>query len=188
MNPKNLTIQFVQQNQPWTVPYSRGVQQAADYVPHILGSHCALHAAKSVGKLAAVFEALDHRPGTDDERDDQLQTIRDMSADLLTVALRFANLYGFDLATELLRRVQEKNGTAYGETSYSPTGTEGVVGMPVRTCDYCGYYCGSSYTTLQYPDGRADVTFCRWCDRAPRVEKTVMAQVPAVSHDGGHNP
>jgi hypothetical protein len=71
-----------------------------------------------VGKLATVFEALDHSRsvGVEGESEPmtpaQLETVKAMSADLLTAALRFANLYKFDLATVLLERVQEKNGVA----------------------------------------------------------------------------
>lgn len=112
------SIRERQKRQPWTVPYAAGVKYAQDRgdVPHILASHCALHAAKTVGKLAAVFEAMDHpaRPDTDwgpsKPTDAQLQTIKDMAADLFVEALRFANLYGFDLADEHARRVVEKNG------------------------------------------------------------------------------
>lgn len=108
--PADLTIRFAQQNQPWTVPYSYGVLRAESvgFVPHVLASHAALHAAKTVGKLAAVFERLDHR--TEAIRDDERREVAAMAADLLVIALRFANLYGFDLADELERRVEEKNG------------------------------------------------------------------------------
>lgn len=108
----DLTFKFAQQHQPWTLPYAAGVIAAEDQgdVPHILGSHCALHAAKSAGKLCAAFEKADH---TSEVGEEQRQVIRDMSADLVTAALRFANLYGFDLATELDRRVREKNGKGY---------------------------------------------------------------------------
>jgi len=115
----DLTFKHAQTYQPWALPYAKGVMRASDGdVPHILASHNVLHVAKSVGKLAAVFEALDH-PAPRSETcpstptDAQLQTIKDMSADLVTEALRFANLYGFDLATELERRAREKNGKGY---------------------------------------------------------------------------
>lgn len=113
-NPGTLTIREAQTGQPWTVPYSPSVEYARVHgVPHILASHNVLHAAKSVGKLASVFEALDHRDGgtmgTACPYDEQLQVIKDMAADLMTEALRFANLYKFDLATELVRRVGLKN-------------------------------------------------------------------------------
>lgn len=109
---ETLTIRQAQAKQPWTVPYSLGVELASkSTVPHIMASHCALHAAKTVGKLAAVFEELDHSGLL--PTNEQIATIRAMSADLLTEAMRFANLYGFDLATELIERVEEKNGVTY---------------------------------------------------------------------------
>lgn len=115
-----LTIRYAQQQQPWTVPYSPGVESAARsrMVPHILASHCVLHAVKSVGKLSAVFEALDHYNNGQIKQEaltpEQLTTVRAMSADLVTAALRFANLYDFDLSDELEARVREKNGVGYG--------------------------------------------------------------------------
>lgn len=114
-----LTFRIAQENQPWTVPYAKGVLAAKSQgVPHILATHCALHAAKSVGKLAAVFEEMDHPLnetgyGPSVPLDAGLQTIKDMSADLVTAALRFANLYNFDLGAELCRRVEGKNGRGF---------------------------------------------------------------------------
>lgn len=97
-----------QTNQPWTVPYSLGVIKASqEGVPHILGSHDVLHMAKTVGKIAAVFEKLDHT-GCEISQE-QVNVLKDMAADLVTEALRIANLYGFDLEVELRRRVGEKN-------------------------------------------------------------------------------
>lgn len=119
-DPSKLTIAHAQYNQPWTVPYAAGVDIAAQkLVPHILGSHVALHAAKSVGKLAAVFEELDHSRSTgiastsEPVTDAQRQTLKNMAADLVTAGLRIANLYRFDMATELAARVQEKNNATY---------------------------------------------------------------------------
>lgn len=131
-DPKTLTIYHAQTHQTWTVPYSGGVQSAerSCMVPHILGSHCVLHAAKSIGKIASVYEKLDHENNmlsmravgqtfnfttgeTTDVRlltNEQLSTLRAMAADLMTVALRLANLHGFDLAEALCERVEEKNG------------------------------------------------------------------------------
>lgn len=107
MTPTELTIRHAQTQQPWTVPYSMQVQHASVMVPHILATHNIMHAAKTVGKLAAVFEELDHtgKPITLMQQ----ETVKDCAADLVTEALRLANLYGFDLATELVRRVEEKN-------------------------------------------------------------------------------
>ncbi len=112
MNADQLTFRRAQRDQPWTVPYAPGVMEAAQGpVPHILGTHLALHATKSVGKLCSVFEALDHGAPPTLE---QAQLLRDMAADLVTAALRIANLYEFDLAAELMRRVEDKNGVVYG--------------------------------------------------------------------------
>jgi sugar phosphate isomerase/epimerase len=96
-------VRFLQEHQPWTVPYTPEVAACRER----MAAHNVLHAAKTVGRLAAVFEDFDHG-GVLDTR-----TISDMSADLLSEALRFANLYGFDLESELRRRVAEKNGVSY---------------------------------------------------------------------------
>ena len=112
-------IRHAQKHQPWTVPYSGSVQRARRTgVDHIFGSHTVLHATKTVGKLASVFESLDH---TDEPiTADQEAVVRDMAADLMTAAMRLANLYGFDLETELVRRVTEKNGTGFNPAEANP--------------------------------------------------------------------
>ncbi len=107
MTPAELTFTRAQHYQSWTVPYSDGVRSAAcKDVPHILASHAVLHAAKSVGKLATEMEKADHGFLVDE------QAVAAMSADLVTAALRLANLYGFDLAAVLCERVAEKNGVS----------------------------------------------------------------------------
>ncbi len=107
LNANELTIRYAQKHQPWTVPYSKGVIEACkDNVKHILATHNVLHAAKTVGKLAAIFEDLDHGVDVPDMK----TKIADMTADLLTEALRMANFFDFDLATVLAERIKEKNG------------------------------------------------------------------------------
>jgi len=108
MTPNELTIAFAQKHQPWTVPYSAGVVESVGKVDHILATHNTLHAAKTVGKLAAVFEKLDHKGGN--ATVDDVLDIGDMAADLITAALRYGNLYGIDIAKVLVERVEEKNG------------------------------------------------------------------------------
>lgn len=109
---KKLTIDDAQYKQPWTVPYSDAVVTAQENgVPHILGTHAVLHGMKSLGKIAAIYEKLDHSeelPVLDD-----LIIVENMAADLMTIALRFANLHGFSLSKALIRRVVEKNGVAH---------------------------------------------------------------------------
>lgn len=108
-DPATLTIRHAQDHQPWTVPYSPEVEAANDaLVPHILGSHCVLHAAKSLGKIAAIYEALDHT--SEHITAEGRKAIANASADLMSAALRFANLHNFDLADTLIDRVREKNG------------------------------------------------------------------------------
>lgn len=110
MTPNELTISDAQKFQPWTVSYSFFLVESVKNggMPHLYASHTVLHAIKSLGKLAAVFERLDHT-GKQVNVDDVL-TIGKMSADLITAALRFANLYGIDIAKVLVERIEEKNG------------------------------------------------------------------------------
>lgn len=115
-DPDALTIRHVQEHQPWTVPYSDRFQRATYETPWNLGTHVALHVMKTAGKIAAVFEALDHGAGKNlnpEMTDAQREMVANMSADLLTAALRFANLYGFDLAERLGQRVLETNGVTW---------------------------------------------------------------------------
>lgn len=116
-DPHKLTLHHAQQKQPWTVPYAAAIDlAAATTIPHILGTHVALHTAKSVGKIAAVFEELDHSRDTGEHgvseklTAKQYQVLRAMSADLVTAALRIGNLFSFDVATALVDRIEEKNG------------------------------------------------------------------------------
>ena len=108
-----LTIRHAQMHQPWTLTYSQGVYDAENdgAIPHILGTHVSLHVSKTAGKIAAVFEALDHGSVKSAEQItyEQLSTLRDMAGDLVIEAMRLANLYNFDLATQFVRRVAETN-------------------------------------------------------------------------------
>lgn len=141
-----LTIRHTQVHQPWTVPYTSGVNRSAEDiregVPHIMISHCALHVQKTAGKIAAVCEALDHGQGkvalgdvTDvaTMTEEQRKIIRAMSADLVTEALRFANLLGFDLAEALHERVIDTNKTAWpnwtGGEAPAPSGRPALRAM-----------------------------------------------------------
>lgn len=101
------TLRQLQAGQPWTVPYSTGLLSAVESVPYLLSSHVVLHAAKSVGKLAAVFEDADHGEPVDKDM------VASMAADLVTAAMRLANLHGFDLQGVLEARVLEKNGVGF---------------------------------------------------------------------------
>ncbi len=102
---RDATVRFLQENQPWTVPYAPCCQTTVEK-----SRHAVLHAMKSVGKLSTVFEELDH--GRKDVPK-HLLLVSDMAADLMTVSLRLANLFGFDLCTVLMNRSEEKNGVKY---------------------------------------------------------------------------
>jgi len=102
-----MTLSDLQKGQPWTVPYSPDLLTAVKEVPYLLSTHAVLHAMKSVGKLAAVFEDADHGEIVD------TGMIAAMAADLVTAAMRLANLHGFDLQAALEDRVLEKNGVGF---------------------------------------------------------------------------
>jgi hypothetical protein len=104
-----MSLSELQRRQPWTVPYSLAFLKSAPRLQHLKSSHAVLHAAKSVGKLAAVFEAADHGHDINEEE------VANMCADLVTAAMRLANLYSFDLQFVLERRVKEKNGIGFDE-------------------------------------------------------------------------
>lgn len=110
-NPKTLTISHAQSRQPWVLPLHEEIERAIaiDAIPYAFSSHAVLHATKSVGKLASVFENLEHTGKN--ITSEQRAEVAAMAADLVTIALRFANLHNFDLATALVERVAEKNGT-----------------------------------------------------------------------------
>jgi hypothetical protein len=107
-----MNLSHMQKTQPWSIPYAARVLRHDDERTMRLANHTILHAAKSVGKLAAVIESSDHREEIDLTQE-ELRIVRAMSADLVTTALRLANLFGFDLEADCLERVAAKNGEAY---------------------------------------------------------------------------
>lgn len=108
-----VTLHHLVVTQPWRVPYSEALNDAVGAergLGHLMGSHAVLHASKTVGQLAAVFENLDHTGAPMDACPNHVATLRDKAADLVTAAMRLANLYGFDLAQAVVERSEEKNG------------------------------------------------------------------------------
>lgn len=109
-NPEDeddLTVTELQRRQPWVVPYSDHFNSASYHTPHNRATHAILHAMKSLGKIATVLEAIDHRGGAILDR--EREVIQEMSADIFTIALRLANLFSFSLVHSLRRRVKIKN-------------------------------------------------------------------------------
>lgn len=107
---KTLTLHHLQTTQPWTLPYSPklvATVEADDGLGHLLATHTMLHAQKTLGQIAAIFEELDHTGADMDMA--QRDTLAGKAADLVTVAMRFANLYNFDLARAVVLRSEDKN-------------------------------------------------------------------------------
>lgn len=102
-----MNLYDLQRRQPWTVPYRHGFTD--------MGNHAVLHAAKTVGKLSAVFEKFDH-----DGKPVDVSEIKAGAADLITAGMRLANLYGFNVETALCDRVREKNGIGFDQVGVDP--------------------------------------------------------------------
>lgn len=113
VNPENLTLYRAQCEQPWTVPYGANKWWVVTNEGRL--KHCMAHAQKTLGKIAAVIEHLDHadRTGLTDEECD---AVGDMAADLVTVALQMGTAVSRSIAHALVRRVVEKNGKLFDLT------------------------------------------------------------------------
>jgi hypothetical protein len=107
MNPDELTIALAQREQPWTVPYGKNKWWVTNDEGRL--KHCLAHAQKSLGKIAAVIEKLDHE-NSQWLSDAQCDAVGDMAADLVSVALQIGTVVSRSVAHALVRRVTEKNG------------------------------------------------------------------------------
>lgn len=111
-------LRILQHTQPWTVPYAKRIEEESHKYGRktdLLARHALLHLTKSCGKIASVFEKIDHSNGGISPSVEERTIIENMSADLVTIAMRFANLYNFDLQAVLQLRVEEKNGKGFGD-------------------------------------------------------------------------
>jgi hypothetical protein len=109
MKPDELTIMQAQKEQPWTVPYGAHKWWVTNNEGRL--KHCLAHAQKTLGKISAVVEALDHKDQqwlTDAECD----AVGDLAADLVSVAIQIGTTVSRSIAHALVRRVTEKNGVA----------------------------------------------------------------------------
>ena len=107
---ESLTLYRAQREQPWTVPYGANKWWVTTNEGRL--KHCLSHAQKTLGKIAAVIERLDHADRswlTDQESDD----VGDMAADLVTVALQIGTAVSRSVAHALVRRVVQKNGELF---------------------------------------------------------------------------
>lgn len=121
MGKSDLTFRYAQRNQPWEVPYSAQFLACIKSMPLLYSTHAVLHATKAVGKLAAVYETYDHPARMDGSTENAYsklvardqETVENQAASLVMVALRLADLHGFDLETVLRRCVEQKNGFGF---------------------------------------------------------------------------
>jgi hypothetical protein len=113
VDPGTLTLYRAQSEQPWTVPYGKNKWWVVSDEGRL--KHCLSHAQKTLGKIAAIVESLDHADRgwlTDDECDQ----VGDMAADLVTVALQVGTTVSRSVAHALVRRVVAKNGKLFDLT------------------------------------------------------------------------
>jgi len=114
MNLRDLQAQL-----PWTIPYSGDFRrsQCAEYHRHLI--HDVLHVQKSLGKIAAMAEQIDHTGGplhshTRFERERLATEV----VDLVICALHIAktNPWGeFDLQSAVLAALDRRNGSKLSE-------------------------------------------------------------------------
>lgn len=109
-NYDTVTLSHLVETQPWKLPYNPAFNQATRDdrgLGHLMGTHMTLHLSKTVGQIATIFEALDHSGKMVDG--EQVKKLADLSADLVTGAMRYANLYNFNLAESVVCRSEDKN-------------------------------------------------------------------------------
>jgi hypothetical protein len=107
MKADDLTIFQAQTEQPWTVPYGENKWWVTNNEGRL--KHCLAHAQKSLGKIAAIVEKLDHE-NHQWLSDAECDAVGDMAADLVSVALQVGTVVSRSVAHALVRRVTEKNG------------------------------------------------------------------------------
>lgn len=104
---ETLTLFEAQRHQPWTVPYGEHKWWVVNDEGRL--KHCLAHATKSIGKVAAAIERLDHS-NSGWLSDAECDAVGDMAADLVSVALQIGTAVRRSVAHALVRRVKEKNG------------------------------------------------------------------------------
>jgi hypothetical protein len=103
-------LDWLQANLPWTIPYSREFDAAKLLLPHLDMQHAMIHVAKSMGKLAAMFDHADHARQHSPEA---IADVRNLVADLVVCALRMANVSpwgAFGLWEAVIERLGSRNG------------------------------------------------------------------------------
>lgn len=100
------TLRWLQENLPWTLPYSEEFQQSYIHNPMRSVSHDILHVMKSLGRIAAECEAADHGRARKLRGDAFAKEL----ADLVICALHIARLEGIDLQDAVIDNSAGRNG------------------------------------------------------------------------------
>lgn len=105
-----LTLRVLQHQLPWAIPYSPEFRASQQVERHRHLMHDLLHVYKSLGRIAAMAEKIDHakEPGLDTE------ALAQETADLVICALHIANtnpLGVFDLQHAVLASLDRRNGS-----------------------------------------------------------------------------
>jgi hypothetical protein len=109
MEPRHFTIAHLQKHLPWTLPYSHEFNRSQDDEGHRFAAHDVMHILKSLGKVAAMCEDIDHGRILIANR----QNVADPIADLVICALHMAKtcpLGAFDLEAIVVEKLEKRNG------------------------------------------------------------------------------
>ena len=123
MKHEELTFDYAQKNQPWAIEYAeRNRRYAGDFRSPFMVNHCVLHITQALGKIARVLEETDHSDLGPVPSDSGVETIVFAAADIVSSCMKLCSIYGYSLASVLMRRVKEKNGVGF--SAHNQNGTE----------------------------------------------------------------
>jgi hypothetical protein len=110
-----VNIRDLQAQLPWTIPYSADFRHSQSDEGHRHLIHDVLHTMKSLGKIAAVCERIDHQgPVLHSNTDPERAALAAEAVDLVICALHIAktNPFGpFDLEAAVLAALDRRNGS-----------------------------------------------------------------------------
>lgn len=111
-----ISLRELQERLPWAIPYSQQFRDSQDAEGHRHLTHDLLHVYKSLGRIAAMAEKIDHgkEPGM------TVDQLAQETADLVICALHIANtnpLGGFSLQGAVLTSLDRRNGSSLSEES-----------------------------------------------------------------------
>jgi hypothetical protein len=112
-----MSIRDLQAALPWVLPYTEQFRLSQEAEGHRNLMHDVMHVQKSLGKIAAMAEKIDHSPRAFDESAiaPREQLAREV-ADLVICALHMAktNPFGaFDLESVVLQMLVRRNGSKW---------------------------------------------------------------------------